>query len=166
MNTFTCSCCRVPHAITVRPTEFNGYAEQTLCRECIEHRGADDRMRTKRAEHHEALMRERWQEARAAATKMQQQRDGAFEARNGAVRVLERLRGLHGYVGTRGACACGARNCKTLDILEDRRVRRWIQKLRAHEYSRGDWGPDEENWEPYGIQPPRPNAGRRSGETA
>lgn len=156
---FRCACCKLSRATNSRPTEFNNYTEQTICRECIEHRGVDDRMRVRRAVEHEAELRRRWEAAREAANDLDRKQKAAFRSRDRAVRKLKAVRDLHEYTGTRGACRCGVKNCKTLTYLEDPWVRDRINDLRDREYDGREWEPDSEEWEPFGINPPRPEGG-------
>lgn len=149
---FICNCCELLHPVRERSSPYNDGAVQTECGPCIEHRGADDQMRLRRAEEHEAEYRRRYTGAREAANNAEEQRNGAFKSRNHAVRKLERLRDLHESAGTRRVCTCGVKDCKTLESLEDPWLTDRINDLRARE--RRAWEPDDEDWEPYGITAP------------
>lgn len=122
METFDCQCCELECENRLRPVAWENYTAPTRCQMCNEHQGKP----LQRAEDHAREYRRRMdvaiRGARAADRKAEdceEEAERAFNSRERALRVLDRIASHHHRDNRHDRCSCGRSNCPTLQALSD-----------------------------------------------
>lgn len=126
-----CTCCRFMFA-----GRFNADDARTgVCAECVDHAPVDGEAaerRAERAERHEVMLRQRLEALGRTAAKNREKAEDARERIGSALDSRDGYRGLlidvaREHAETLQGCSCGARNCRTLALIEGSRYRRDIR---------------------------------------
>jgi hypothetical protein len=143
-----CSCCGLKQNFRDHQS-LEASPRSGVCGVCYAHRSPSVEQRLKKAQEHEAMLRERFEKSSAWAAKAEaevkeaRQRVAiAYKSRDRAIRILRDLNDLH-ILRPNGACSCGVkRNCKSAAKLYDRWTQNLIQRVDEQEERALRWRRD------------------------
>lgn len=136
----SCVCCEISQRVRYRADDPT---KDPMCDQCACHRGADVEKRIKRAEEHASVWRERCDYATSKATDYEERMKSAYRSRDHAIGLLRRLYDIH--EPNRRGCSCGAKDCRSVRVLEGRWLRDMMRRLALREESerhRAGWWDD------------------------
>ena len=129
---FKCGCCKL-----VQKPHLNHLGiRDRICAGCLSHQGDADSAQAKRAQQHEAMLRERLKAAKdaanlayAARNEYREKMRSAYSSRERAASYLSKINNLH-ELRPSGACSCGVKKgCKTAALIYEPWVQQMIHKI-------------------------------------
>jgi len=136
----TCACCDIKQKVRYRADDAT---KDPQCDQCAGHRGRNVETRIKRAEEHAAAWRDRCEYATRKATEYEDRMKSAYRSRDRAIGLLRRLHDFH--QPNRRGCSCGAKDCRSVQVLEGAWLRDMLRRLafrEASERHRAGWWDD------------------------
>jgi hypothetical protein len=108
------------------------YSPPKLCPECKHHQGSTLEKRAQRAESHASKYWDRTEAAVRIAYECGEKMQHAYGSRDRLLGMLNPLTASH-YPNGKSGCACGAKDCDLMQLLEDSWVRGRLSDFRERQ---------------------------------